>query len=135
MAVTVLLTPQIIINSVDLTNRIDTVGIEEAYAAVDTTAFGNSAKTYVAGIGDHKFTCEFQQDFAASEVEATVYPLIGTVVPVTVKPLSATTSTTNPAYTFNVLVDGWKPVDGKVGDLLKSSVTWPISGAVTKVYS
>jgi len=135
MAVTVLLTPQIIINSVDLTNRIDTVTIDETFAAVDTTAFGSSAKTFIAGLGEHKFTCEFQQDFAAAEVEATIYPLLGTVVAVTVKPLSSTTSTTNPAYTFNVLVDEWKPVDGKVGDLLKSSATWPISGAVTKAFS
>jgi hypothetical protein len=135
MAVTVLLTPQIIINSVDLTNRIDSVTIEETFADVDTTAFGQSAKTRVAGLGDHKFSCEFQQDFAAAEVEATIYPLLGTVVSVTVKPLSTTTSTTNPAYTFNVLVDDWKPVDGKVGDLLMSSVSWPVSGAVTKAFS
>lgn len=135
MAVVVLLNPQIIINSVDLTNRIDSVTIEETFADVDTTAFGQTAKTRVAGLGDHKFSAEFQQDFAASEVEATIYPLLGTVVAVTVKPLSATTSTTNPAYTFSVLIDDWKPVDGKVGDLLMSSVSWPVSGAVAKAFS
>lgn len=136
MAVQVFLTPQIIINSVDLTNRIDSVTLEETFADVDTTAFGTGgSKTRVAGLGDHKFTAEFQQDFALAEVEATVYPLIGTVASVTIKPLLGTTSTTNPAYTFSVLVTDWKPVDGKVGDLLKSSVSWPISGSVTKAFS
>jgi hypothetical protein len=135
MAVTVLLNPQIIVNSVDLSNRIDTVSIEETFADVDTTAFGSTSKTRLAGLGDNKFSAEFQQDFAAAEVEQTVYPLIGTLASVTVKPLNAATSTVNPAYTFQVLVTDWKPVGGKVGDLLKSSVSWPISGSVTKATS
>jgi hypothetical protein len=135
MAVQVFLTPQIIINSVDLTNRVDTVTLEETFADVDTTAFGSGSKTRVAGLGDHKVTLNFQQDFAAAEVESTVYPLVGTTTSVTIKPLSTTTSSTNPAYTFTVLVSDWKPVDGKVGSLLMSSITWPISGSVTKAFS
>ena len=135
MAVQVFLNPQIVINSVDLTNRIDTASLDLTFADIDTTAFGATAKSRVAGLGDHKFGCEFQQDFAASEVEATVYPLVGTVTSITIKPLNAATSTVNPAYTFNVLVTDWHPVNGKVGDLLKSSVTWPISGGITKAFS
>lgn len=132
MAVLVLLNPQITINSVDLSNRIDTVTLEETFADVDTTAFGSTSKTRVAGLGDHKVTLSFQQDFAASEVEQTVYPLVGTTTTVVVKPVNSTTTTTNPSYTFTVLVTDWKPVDGKVGALAMSNVTWPISGAVTK---
>ncbi|MCU1494808.1 MAG: hypothetical protein JWO62_2572 [Acidimicrobiaceae bacterium] len=135
MGVTVLINPQIVINSVDLTNRIDTVTLEETFADVDTTAFGSSSKTRVAGLGDHKVTLNFQQDFAAASVEATVYPLIGTTTSITVKPLNAATSTVNPAYTFTVLVTDWKPVDGKVGALLTSSISWPVTGAVAKAFS
>jgi hypothetical protein len=135
MAKVVLLNPQIVINSVDLTDHIDMVTIEETFADVETTAFGNTAKTRVAGLGDNKFTAEFQQDYAVSSVEQTIYPLIGTNVSVTVKPVNGTTTSTNPAYTFTVALLDWKPVDGKVGDLEKVSVTWPISGTVTKAIS
>jgi hypothetical protein len=135
MGVQVFLNPSIVINSVDLTNRITECTIEETFADVDTTAFGALAKTRVGGLGDHKFTVTLQQDFAAAEVEATIYPLIGTTTSVTVKPLNATTSTTNPAYTFTVLVTDWKPVGGKVGELLMTNATWPISGLVTKATS
>jgi hypothetical protein len=136
MAVIVLLSPQIIVNSVDLSNHIDTVTINESFAAVDTTAFGSAgSKTYVAGLGDHKITLNFQQDFAASSVEATIYPLIGTAASFNIKPLAGTTSTTNPAYTGLMLVDGWTPITGKVGALMMSSVTWPVSGVVTKATS
>lgn len=135
MAKVVLLNPQIVINSVDLTDHIDMVTIEETFADVETTAFGNTAKTRVAGLGDNKFSAEFQQDYAASSVEQTIYPLLGTTASVTVKPVNATTSSTNPAYTFNIVLIDWKPVDGKVGDLEKVSVSWPITGTVTKATS
>lgn len=132
MAVFTLVNPQVIVNSVDLSNHVDMVSLQEAFADIDTTAFGSSAKTRIAGLGDHKLTIEFQQDFATSSVAATIDPLVGLTTNVTIKPVNAATSTTNPAYTFTVLVLDWKPLDGKVGDLTKSSVTWPVSGAVNK---
>jgi hypothetical protein len=135
MAITVLINPQIIINSVDLTNHIDTVTIEETFADVDTTAFGQTAKTRLAGLGDHKITLNFQQDFAAASVEATIYPLIGTLTTFNIKPLLQATSTLNPAYTGTILVTDWKPLDGKIGALEMSSVTWPVNGSITKAFS
>ena len=133
MAQQVFLTPQIVIGGVDLTNRIDSVTLEISAAAIETTTFGQSAKTYVAGLYDNKFTAEFQQDFASAEVDATIAPLIGGTAAVVMFPqLLGFTSATNPAYTFTVLVDSWKPLDGKVGDLLKSSITWPITGQYTR---
>lgn len=131
----VLKTPKIVINSVDLTNYIDSISIDEKYDDVETTAFGQNSKTYVAGLGDHKVSLEFLQDFALSTVEATIYPLLSTVTSMSVRALSSATSTTNPAYTFSVLVDEWMPVDGKVGDLSKASVSWPISGDIVKSFA
>jgi hypothetical protein len=135
MSVVVLLNPQIIINSVDLSNHVTSVEIDESWADVDTTAFGATAKSRVAGLGDHKITIDFQQDFAATSVEATIYPLVGATASITVKELNAATSTTNPAYSGVVLINDWKPVSGKVGDLQVSSVSWPFSGGITKAFS
>ena len=126
---------RVLINSVDLSNRIDDVSVEEAYADVDTTTFGNTAKRRIAGLGDNKVVLEFQQDFSAASVEATIAPLVGTIVPVSIFPINAATSTTNPAYTFNALINDWKPVSVKVGEILKASITWPIDGTVTKATS
>lgn len=135
MAVTVLTNPQIVINSVDLTNHVDTIKIDEKFADVDTTSFGSTSKTRVSGLGDHSVTINFQQDFAVSSVEATIFPLIGTTTSITVKPLNGATSTINPAYTFTVLVTEWTPLDAKVGSLVMANLTWPISGAITKATS
>jgi hypothetical protein len=130
MALLVLTNPQVTVNAVDLSNHIDQVTIDLGYADIDTTAFGSAHKTRVAGLGDHKVTLEFQQDWAASSVHATVNPLIGLTTSIVVKPVNGATTTTNPAYWFTVVVNDWKPVDGKVGDLAKSAVTWPVSGAI-----
>lgn len=131
MSKTVLTNVSVLVNSVNLSAWVDTVTLEQSYADVDTTAFGQTAKTRIAGLGDHKCTLDFQQDWALAAVEATILPLVGTLTQVVVTVPNATTaSSTNPAYTFTVLVTSWKDVDGKIGDLSKSSVTWPVSGAI-----
>lgn len=135
MSVLILLNPQIVINSVDLTNHITEVKLEEGVATVDTTAFGVSAKQYAGGLGDNKFSITIQQDYAGSMTEQTIYPLLGTLIPVTVKPVNATTSTTNPEYTFTALINNWVPIGGKPGELVTTQATWPISGLVTKLTS
>ncbi len=132
MAKLVFNNPKITINSVDLTDRIAQVSLDMSFDEVETTAFGNTARTRVAGLGDHSFSASFHQDFASSEVEQTIYPLVGTTTEITVKPVNITTATDNPLYTFTVLVNQWAPMAGAVGDLLTADITWPVSGAITK---
>jgi hypothetical protein len=68
---------------------------------------------------------EFMQDFAASEVEATVFPLVGTQTTVTVRPSSASTSTTNPLYTVsNTFLAAHTPVAAAVGELAMTSLSF-----------
>jgi hypothetical protein len=124
--------PMITVNSVDLTDRIAQVSLEMSFDEIETTAFGASARERVAGLGDHSFTASFHQDFANSEVEATIYPLLGTTTQITIKPVNVTTATDNPLYSFTVLVTEWAPISGSVGELLTADVTWPVSGGVQK---
>jgi hypothetical protein len=128
----VLTNPKIVINSVDLTSKIDSIHIESTANDLDSTTFGNTAKRHAVGLLDNKVSIEFLQDEALSSVEATIYPLIGSTCSMTVWPNGGTTSTTNPAYTFTVVVEQWLPLDGKVGELAKASITWPIDGTITK---
>lgn len=135
MAKLVFNNPKITINSVDLTDQIAQVSLDMSFAEVDTTAFGNTAVTRVAGLGDHSFGASFHQDFASSEVEATIYPLLGTTTQITLKAVNSTTATDNPLYTFTVLVSEWAPISGAVGDLLTADVTWPVSGGIAKTFA
>ena len=143
MARLVLTNVEVNIGGVDLSNHIASVTLGSTYDVVETTAFagvsgpaGNvplAAKTRVAGLVDNSVTFEFHQDFAASSVEATIYPLLGTVVAVVVQPVAAASvSADNPSYSFNAVISEWTPLNGAVGELATASVTWPITGAVTK---
>lgn len=143
MAVIVLTDVSVEIGGVDLSDHIASISLASNADAVETTAFGTSgARSRVGGLKDNSITIDFHQDFAATEVEATIYPLIGTLVDVIVKPTSGAISATNPAYKMDdtagagqVLVTEWTPVNGAVGELATASVTWPVSGAILKVTS
>jgi len=128
----VMLNPVITINSVNLSDHIASVTIDENFDEVDTTAFGSTARTRVAGLGDHSISLDFHQDYATSSVEQTIDSLVGTVVPVTVKPTNAAIAADNPEYQFSCLITAWQPVNGAVGDLAVASISWPISGAITR---
>ena len=118
----------------DISSYVRQVGLSTTAAEVETTAFGNTARTRVAGLIDNKVQLDMHQDYSA--VEGLVYPLVGgTAVTMVVKPNGSAVSTANPSYTFSVLVTEWNPVNGAVGDLATSSQTWPISGAITKATS
>ena len=137
MARIVLTNVDVEIAGVNLSDYISSVSLSSTYDVVETTAFGGgnvpaAAKTRQAGLVDNAVTFEFHQDFAAGQVEATIYPLIGTTTTVVVTPVDTTVSGTNPSYTFTALVAEWQPLSGAVGELATASVTWPISGAITK---
>lgn len=132
MAKFVLVNPVITVNSVDLSDHIASISLNETRAEVPTTAFGNTAVTRIAGLGDNSITLSFHEDFASSEVHQTVYPLIGSTTSVTVKPVNTSTATDNPVFSMTVLVTEWPVLNGAVGDLAGADVTWPVSGVITK---
>jgi hypothetical protein len=135
MARLVLTNASVVFGSTDLSTYISSITLNSTFDIVETTAFGNTAKTRVAGLADNSVTFEFHQDYATSAVEQTIYPLLGTAVSVVAKPVAGTTTSVNPQYTFSTLVSEWTPLNGSVGELATASVTWPISGAITKATS
>jgi hypothetical protein len=135
MARIVLTDAKITINGVNLSNYCTSVTLNTTTDVVETTAFSSTAaKTRVAGLQDNSVSLEFAQDYGTSLVEATIYPLLGNTTSVVVSPTS-TTSATSPSYTFTAVVSEWQPLSGGVGELATASVTWPISGAITKATS
>jgi hypothetical protein len=133
MARIVLTNAFISVGGVDLSDRVASVTLSETFDIVETTAFSSTAaKTRVAGLEDNSITLEFHQDYATSEVEQTIYPLLGTAAAVIVKPNGSATSAFNPSYTCSAIISEWTPINGSVGELATASVTWPVTGAITK---
>ena len=121
----------------DLSDHVASVSISSTWDAVETTAFGggnvpSAARTRQAGLVDNAVTLDFHQDFAAGEVEATIYPALGTIAALRISPTTGAISASNPEYQFNALLSEWTPLNGAVGELATASVTWPITGAIVK---
>jgi len=120
------------IGGVDLSSHITKVTLSTMRSEIETTTFGNVAKRRVAGLQDNSVSIDFNQDFSASAVEATLYPLVGSTAQIVIKPNGTTTGTANPSYTFNALCVEFTPLDAQVGELSTASINWPIDGTITK---
>ena len=125
------------VNSVDLSSFLTSVTLSTSVDVVETTGMGSAAaKTRLPGLKDNSVTLEFNQDFAAAGPEITINAvgssLVGTSVPIVIKPVSGAVSATNPSYSFTAVCSEWQNVQGSVGELSTISATWPISGAITK---
>ena len=118
--------------STALASYLTQVELKTSANDITTTSFGNTWVTRVAGLKEGSLTLQFNQDYAASAVDATLWPLLGSNATVVIKPTSTAVSATNPAYTAVCVVNDLTPVGGQIGDLATFSVTWPTNGTVSR---
>ena len=124
-----------------LAQYITSVSLSSSVDVIDTTGLGSSARTRVGGLFDNQVTFEFNQDFADNALEELINgtslatSTVGTTVAMEIRPVNGAVSASNPKYTFNALISEWQPLSGAVGELVSASVSWPISGPITKAIS
>jgi len=117
----------------DFTTSLASVSLSLTAEEQETTAFGSNFRSRISGLRDAEISLDFHQDFSASSVDATLFPLLGQEVEVVVKPTSDAVSATNPGFTGTFLVTEYSPFDSSVGDLATLSVSWPLaSGSIVR---
>jgi hypothetical protein len=119
------------INSVVMSGFATSVGLPLEYEALEDTAFGDAARSRVAGLSDSTLTVAFNQDMAASATDITLYTAYATKAPVVVKVRATTASigATNPEYVGSYLPNQHNPFSNSVGELATASISWPLSDA------
>ena len=133
MAKFVALDYNIKINSADFSSAIAAVTFDISAAEQETTAFGDTFVQRIAGLKDASVSLDFHQDFGATAVDATLFPLLGSNATVTVIPNGTVVSATNPSYSGVFLVTEYSPFSSSVGDLATLSVSFPLaSGEITR---
>lgn len=120
------------INGADFSTNLNSVELSQEADDLETTAFGSSWRTRIGGLKQASLTLNFMQDFGAGSVDATLNPLLGSIATVVIKPTSGTVTSTNPTYSMTALVTQYSPFASSVGDIATLSVTFPISGTVTR---
>lgn len=135
MAQLVLTNAEITVNSVALSDRANSVTLTYEIDSVESTTFGSGGHTFVGGLQNITVDIEFMQDFAATEVEATVFPLVGTQTAVTIKPTAETVAADNPLYTVsNTFLAAHTPVAAAVGEMAMTSLSFT-GGTLVKTTS
>ena len=118
------------LNSVDLSDQVTAVTINQTFDELETTSMGAPSHTFVKGLESSTVTLDFINSYASAEVAATLQAAYGTTVPLIVKPTSAVVSATNPEYQTTILVNNLTPVSGSVGDLSTQSITFTCNSAI-----
>jgi hypothetical protein len=125
----------ITINSVDLSDRANSATLTYEVEQQDATVMGGN-RAFVGGIQNNTLEVTLYQDFAATEVEDTIFPLVGTTTTLVLKPTSAVVGADNPTYTITgaYLASHTPIAAGDVGSTSPVSLTFT-GGTLVKATS
>lgn len=135
MAIQSLVAEVVTINSVDYSDHAKNATLSIDVASLDTTDFASDGWTEaIGGLKSATLSVELMEDVAASELDSELWALLGTVVAFTVKLDDAAVGTSNPQYSGSVLITQ-HTLGGSVGDLATKSLSFPVTGAVSRATS
>ena len=121
------------INSIDLSDHITSVSLNQAFDELEVTALGDTAHKFSKGLESSTLTLDFLNDFAASSVAATLQSAYGTTVTAVLIPVKGTAvSATNPLYTVSIIINNLTPLNGAVGDISTQSITFTCNSTVVQ---
>lgn len=105
--------------------------------ALDATVFGDGWTVNHGGLRSGTLTIQALDDFADDSIDELLWTAYSTstgIVAFEVRPVNTTVSSNNPAYTGNLLVQQFT-VGGDLNTMAAKSLTFPLSGAVTRATS
>ena len=132
MAEIVLSDPFISINGTDMSDHFKSISHPIEAEAQEATAFGDEWRHRVGGLKDATATLEYNQDYDAGALDATLFPLLATRVTLAWRYDSAIVGPNNPQYAQPMILTSYMPIEGSVGDLIMGSVTLEGAGALTR---
>jgi len=114
------------VNNVELSDHVSSVEVSLEKDEIDTTNFSGDGRERAHGLKNDSFTLNFQQNYSAASVDATLYPIWDEESEVTVKvrPRSSATGSDNPEYSGTCILLSYSPMAGDVGQLSTTSVTF-----------
>jgi len=122
---TYLSNPIVTVNSVDLSDQCTAATFTHRFDQLESTAFGDTARKYVAGLGNHEVTLSLYMSYAATETYATLASLVGTTTTVRVQPAAPPDSATNPGFVLTGAFLAELPViNATMGELSTVDVTF-----------
>lgn len=118
---------------VTLSSAVRSLTINYVAEMLDRTAMKDDSRSRLAGLKDWSVTIEFNQDFAASQVDATLFAYVGsTAKRLNIRPTTGAVAAANPRFYGLALLESYPPLSGSVGDLATVSATFQGNGDLTR---
>ena len=121
-------------NSFDLSGYLTQVRLTRTYDQHDTTVMGMDDHRTSLGLGKWSAACTVMADFGAGGIDTKIFPLIGPsqINWLYIRPVRAARGATNPEYYGQVNLADYNPMDGNVGDPLKTPLTFVGAGSLQR---
>ena len=120
------------INGTDLSDHVESLTLNYSAEMLDSTAMGDTTRVRKGGLKDWSADVNFHQDLAATEVDATLFTLVGTTACVQIRACNACSSAGNPDFSGIVILESYNPLGGAVGAMLDSPSTFQSAGTLSR---
>lgn len=122
----------ITIGGTDRSSFVKQVMVSVEGAELDISSMTSGGWTQVTtGMKSGSIQFTFNDSVSSGEIDSVLWNALWTTVAFTVKATSGATGPSNPVYSGSMLVKEWN-IGGSVGDLAEKSLTFPLSGALTR---
>ena len=119
--VTYLSNPTVTVTSpsaMTLTDHCSAATLTLTAEALENTAFGQTSRTFTAGLYSNELTLTLFQSYGATEVETMLNTLFGVASTLVISPAGAVESASNPEYTLTgCYLETVTPIMATVGEL------------------
>jgi len=130
MATLVYTNAYVLINAVNLSDHTKSITLNYEAELLDDTVMGTAGtRSNKPGLKNWSLEVEFLQDYAAANVDATLFALVGAAAfAIAVRPVNAAIAVDNPEYQGNAVLESYPPLVGEVGALGTASAMFKPSG-------
>lgn len=123
------------VNGVDLSDHMREVSLTFGAESLDDTAMGDTTRSHKGGLFDWSLSLVAHQDFSSGELDATLWPLVGTTTCFEIRPNNSCTTAINPSFSGIATLMTYTPMTGAVGSLLDVPAELQSAGALTRSVS
>ncbi len=118
----------------DLSDAVTGMTLEYSADEIDDASAGDTTHVMLAGaLLDYTLTVEFAQDLAATKVDVTLFPAVGTAVAIIVRNDNAAgVGATNPNYTATMILMSYPPIGAKIGEKAVTTAVYRPGGALSR---
>ena len=105
-------------SAMTLTDHCSAATLTLTAEALENTAFGQTSRTFTAGLFNNELTLTLFQSYGATAVETMLNSMFGVESTIVISPAGATESASNPEYTLTgCYLETVTPISATVGEL------------------